>query len=74
MSAGEHGWLIELPGPRYWTAAGWTPDAGGAVRFAREQDAQAVIDQRGIATATVTLKAFSAPRTDAKPSPSWRAG
>jgi hypothetical protein len=56
-AADETAWLIELaPGrgtPTWWGRVddedilGWTTDNQKAIRFAREQDAQAIIDDTG---------------------------
>lgn len=53
----ETGWLIELqgePSPTWWGRVdnedgvnGWTTDHAKAIRFARAQDAQAIIDEVG---------------------------
>jgi hypothetical protein len=44
----ETGWLVERPGPVYWSAgvdgSNWTTDPGKAVRFSREMDARLFID------------------------------
>lgn len=44
----ETGWLIEvssaMPTPIWWMGYRWTRNANEAVRFARKQDAQQVID------------------------------
>lgn len=48
----EYGWLIELPRSingiheaRWWApAVGWTHDSTEAVRFCREEDAEAIIE------------------------------
>lgn len=39
----EHGWLIEIAGPKWFLAGkgwNWTKDASAALRFARRQDAE----------------------------------
>lgn len=43
----ETGWLVELrklDGPLWWKGDGWTTDPNVAVRFARADDAQRIID------------------------------
>jgi hypothetical protein len=56
----ERGWLIELPegGHATWYCPNrkfiWTVNAGEAVRFVREKDAQAIIDWFGLKPAIAT--------------------
>lgn len=42
----ETAWLIETDGPTYWTGGGeaFSNDPNKAIRFARAEDAQRVID------------------------------
>jgi hypothetical protein len=75
--ADETGWLIELKGqtPQWAVILAadydehWTTDASKALRFAREQDAQAYIDHIGWTDAFPTEHMWTAPRLPASPEP-----
>lgn len=67
----EIGWLIEMPGPVWWNGGPvtygcviWTPASLDAVRFARKDDAEAVIARLGFwnAHATEHLWGMGLPR------------
>lgn len=47
----EIGWLVEIPefygGPVWWTGSDYTRESTEALRFARKQDAEKMIDAMG---------------------------
>lgn len=69
--ADETGWLIEIGGPAYYGDAredglGWTSDHAAAIRFARKEDAERVIQLEGFTEASAVEHIWTPSPTDAR--------
>jgi hypothetical protein len=63
----EVAWLFELKGgvPTYWTNEDWTRDVEQAIRFARKQDAELIINDFGWTEAVAVEHMWPSPPTNA---------